>query len=65
MKDWISVEDRLPEPGTTCIVCLANKAVIECERSVLPHWFKVGIAQIVDDNPVTHWMPMPEPPEEK
>jgi hypothetical protein len=50
MKDWISIEDRLPS----------------CDRLVLmlvskgPSRFVVNY--FVNTDFVTHWMPIPEPP---
>lgn len=62
--EWISVKDRLPEFGAH-IACLKNKSVIELNFSPIPspYWFKVGMGiNVGKNNPVTHWMPLPEPP---
>jgi hypothetical protein len=66
MNKWIDVEDRLPEFGPH-IVCLKSKSVMEANFSPIPHayWFKIGVDKIHPDNPVTHWMPLPEPPNAK
>ena len=56
--DWISVKERLPEIFVDTIVFYANGTIsIECRYS--NGWImerKCG--------PVTHWMPLPEPPKE-
>lgn len=68
-RDWISVEDRLPEDRSNVLVvaywherwgvymgwCAPERA----EWSV-----HVGIGDR-DDVAVTHWMPLPEPPKEE
>lgn len=50
---WISVKDRLPEGD--CIVYEANSGNVLIARE--DEWTAV-------DWDVTHWMPLPEPPEE-
>lgn len=74
-QQWISVEDRLPEiPGRYLVCCKRNRVVIDAEwmvgqgeetesgfcrrdlESTYKFWF--------DTNPVTHWMPLPEPQKE-
>lgn len=64
MSNWISVKDRLPEDYGTYIVCLANGTVFEMTFSNIgaTRWFKVNICDEYQGNPVTHWMPFPEPP---
>lgn len=59
MDNWISIKDRLPEEGTRVIAfSLGQYTNIT--------WYKFGIfgdsrGSIRD---VTHWQPLPEPPEE-
>lgn len=67
--DWISVEDRLPEPTFRgqqrgfYIVALKNGVVKELAYE-FSHYenmlFPVGWHNTA--YPVTHWMPMPKPP---
>lgn len=63
---WISVEDRLPEEGAYLAVSKAKPFVANYGKNL---WqvFIPGVAllfqPVVDD--VTHWMPLPQPPEEK
>ena len=68
---WISVKDRLPDVSdefldwSQHIVCLKNKAVIIMEYHTLNgthRWFYQGVGEENKFNPVTHWMPLPEPP---
>lgn len=58
---WISVKDRMPEDFKTVIVL----------RDDLPGglvdvtWVIAGLWGVPKGVNVTHWMPMPEPPEEE
>lgn len=61
---WISVEERLPEPFKLVIVCRKyNKDFWKIEQGQLTvnGWWKVYGTNLKS---VTHWMPLPEPPEE-
>jgi len=55
---WISVNDRLPE----------KYGEYFCSTKARPHGWVVVYAKVgwicSDDYPVTHWMPLPEPPED-
>lgn len=52
---WISVEERLPENSTRCLICDVTGRQIFSEFDRL--WgFYDSIFK------VTHWMPLPEPP---
>jgi len=64
MSNWIKVTDRLPDVFQSVLVCLENGAIFNC--------FCIGYGdfsivlsgnRITDKNKVTHWMPLPEPPE--
>lgn len=65
---WISVEERLPERGITkcsaCVKCGDGLKRVVCasynaELKLWTGWHgeKIG-------NEITHWMPLPAPPEE-
>lgn len=71
--EWISVKERLPTKEHREIVCLINKRPIPCLvhdatlsfslNSLSYHW---PTRQWIKDKyfaEVTHWMPLPEPPE--
>ena len=68
MSKWISVKDRLPENEHRVLV-FANDIVSEfCE---VVGWnggdfLAIGFGHNIIYPPmVTHWMPLPEPPEDK
>ena len=59
--NWISVKERLPEPGDEVLVTdkYGNTTVAEfAHRKFWPDSLNINPASI------THWMPLPEPPKE-
>ena len=66
MIDWISVKDRLPEKSVPVLICAAG-------HRVTAYYDKVKeVFRLTEDENlyylteyVTHWMPLPEPPESK
>lgn len=55
---WISVKDHMPERGTLCLVYDGIR--ICAARYITGNEWVHGLMMSI----VTHWMPMPEPPEE-
>jgi hypothetical protein len=78
MSEWISVADRLPEPGTECLVFgphwFSEEPCIRMDCWDEQHEAPVGFSsQTVpiglgwcdsSFEEVTHWMPLPTPPKE-
>ncbi len=73
MRDWISVENRLPELYTNVFVKdSANKVPfvafryegvtsdVTLEIDWIPHPY---VNNFIEN--ITHWMPLPQPPKEK
>ena len=67
VQEWISVKDRLPEPKhefdarNWYLVALSNGVVKELAYEFHNHSvFGYGWRETA--YPVTHWMPLPEPP---
>ena len=59
---WISVKDRLPDAETTVLVCNERGEIFSSWASdVDVFWFYLE----EDDNRVTHWQQLPEPPAEQ
>lgn len=65
-QGWISVKDRMPEPFVTVIVQMP----LEAPLPTVSWGFITGDGNWHcnhfnrDEDEVTHWMPMPEPPKE-
>lgn len=61
-NQWISVEDRLPEKHGVWVLVFDGLYVwIAYRNHVLDTWIVEGGSV----RAVTHWMPLPEPPEVK
>jgi len=58
---WISVEEQLPEFGQEVLVA-HDTGWIGMASLFDDGWFNISFHN--DKNSVTHWMPLPEPPEE-
>ena len=58
--NWISIKERLPEEGTWVLAFSKTIEVLffDGENKHGIHWLQDGDW----DAPVTHWMPLPEPP---
>lgn len=60
---WVSVKDELPEDYSSVIGCLKNKSVSYYNYSKSVGFFSLIVKDgWQEKNPVTHWMPLPEPP---
>lgn len=62
MNEWISVEDRLPENDDHVLAATQNK---RGEYNIVKAYYHHGLgcwAAGMNSN-VTHWMPLPDPPE--
>lgn len=61
-RRWIPVSERLPEEGVEVLVFdEKGDYLTDCLR----RWQNGSLNWENDDDGVTHWMPLPEPPEEK
>lgn len=58
-RDWISVEERLPEPGVDVFAAYRNRYITMGTAG--DDWLEEDI----EDGNITHWMPLPEPPGEE
>lgn len=64
MSEWISVKDRLPDRFQPVIICRdgpKGTTIVEEGFRDVGDWWKVYGTRV---KKVTHWMPMPEPPQE-
>ena len=63
MGDWISVDDRLPEEsGYVMAVHKSNLPFVVCYGVYGDEFTVVGGGEGSVVHEVTHWMPLPEPP---
>jgi hypothetical protein len=64
MSEWVSVDDRLPDDIQNVLVTNGLEVTFGWWRPIRYEWcvsiFDGG--DVVDDT-VTHWMPLPQPPE--
>ncbi len=61
MGEWISVEDRLPEPGQRVLWWLSKRQQVALTY-IGDHSASRWPNPWARDKGVTHWMPLPEPP---
>lgn len=63
MNNWISVKDRLPEAEKEVLVLVIRKYYGGDYKLITTAIYEDGKVSTEDDE-VTHWMPLPEIPEE-
>ena len=62
MSEWISVKDRLPETPVEVLVFNLGTWVLAYWNEDVGQWILYNGDKVL--RYVTHWMPLPEPPEE-
>ena len=63
--DWISVNDRLPKLYTPVLVYIGEDGTFPKVREGRRLLGGTWIADLIrDEDEITHWMPMPEGPDE-
>lgn len=65
--EWISVEDRLPENYSDCLIYKAVPFEKKDSRKRIELSYYIqeyGFYMYGNKRRVTHWMPLPEPPKE-
>lgn len=60
-QEWISVKDRLPEEGQE-VICFCAGNLTNVYTWTGEGW-EDSYGYYEDDDIISHWMPMPEPPE--
>ena len=66
VQEWVSVDDRLPDAGGY-VVCIEKRNPFSRFMPMVARIEKNGWANPITEqyiSEVTHWMPLPEPPEE-
>lgn len=63
VQKWIPVSERLPEP-TNFVVALTTGGDRIIARLDKYGWLRYGGYETERLRPITHWMPLPEPPKE-
>jgi len=61
--NWISVKNKLPEQNESVLIFSKNGGVAEARYRETENVFIQYRWSVIKGNDVTHWMPLPEPPE--
>lgn len=59
VQEWISVKDRLPDMYQNVLAIRADGEIVVDAIGSLEIWYK---QMDIVGRPVTHWMPLPQPP---
>ena len=63
LNEWHSVSGLLPQPGER-VLATDGTFVGEAYRSAAGKWIRIGsVWEVIFRTKVTHWMPLPAPPE--
>ena len=60
---WIPCSERLPEIGARALICAVDGCRTTARYCADGEWHLTTGGFLHDGNVVTHWMPLPEPPE--
>lgn len=63
MSKWIGVKDRLPDDSERVIAFRPNEADVSAYKYCVMWGWSVKIS--IKHRGISHWMPLPEPPEVK
>jgi len=63
MPEWISVKDRMPEDGKEVLFCDGSSIMVGRYNGDEKFWELTDANMIAYAVDITHWMPLPEPPE--
>lgn len=69
MSEWISVNERMPEPDKDVLLCFGLgdfRMAVGGKYELDEGWYSITDAEYYTDcdTTPTHWMPLPEPPKE-
>jgi hypothetical protein len=64
VQKWIPISERLPEP-TNLVVALTAGGDRIIARLDKYGWLRYGGYETERLRPITHWMPLPDPPKEE